>query len=116
MAKYQPTPDVAAKIKELLVAAFDARARMAEKAFWDVRFSTVHECWEHCHGGITNVDRERELGKQRKIIAVAQGAINVLTDGEDWYDGGSSELGQWYDAEDKRRVKELAVMFVEQDY
>lgn len=114
MAKPVFTAEQISQIKAECVKAFDARDAMAEKMFWDIKYATVHECWGHCHGGVENPARESAAALQREIIAQAQGRINEIADGEDWY--SHPELGAWWDAENDKREAALAKLFLDMEY
>lgn len=109
------TPDLIAKIKAQYIISFEAKREMAEEMLWDLKWSTIHECWEHCHGGVTNLEREKTLGKLRQKIADAQGEISVLDDGGDSYND-CPELMKFYDSEMKKLDKEIAKMYLDLDY
>jgi hypothetical protein len=105
MAAKKPTQE---EVKALLVEALDARDEMAKLLFWDVKWSTVDECWHHCHRPGTGHAEALEI--QKRIMRLGGG---LPTD--DWRDL-FPELSKWYEEELKARLKRMAEMLIELDY
>lgn len=102
------TVDRSAPVRAVLEEALDLRDRMAEVLFWDVKWSTVDECWDHCH----HFEEGRaEATRLQRQIAEAEGRLPAY----DWREA-HPELASWYAAEFRARNERLAKMFVDLEH